>query len=141
MSAPEIPGDDGRDAGRGADADRAAQLDRLSAGDYVSLVTLRADGTEVPTAVWVVRDGDTLLVATDPESGKVKRIRANPRVRLAPCDVRGRESGERVDATATLLDDAGTHRTIDLVRQRFGLLGRFFTRGRSGIVGISLALD
>lgn len=120
---------------------RAAQLDRLSSGNYVSLVTFRADGTEVPTAVWIVRDGDALLVVTDPSSGKVRRIRANPRVRLAPCDVRGRESGERVDATATLLDEAGTQRAIDLVRRRFGMLGRFFTRGRTDIAGISLALD
>ena len=32
------------------------------------------------TAVWVARDGDALVVTTPEASGKVKRLRNNPRV-------------------------------------------------------------
>jgi len=34
----------------------------------------------VSTAVWVARDGDALVVTTPEASGKVKRLRNNPRV-------------------------------------------------------------
>jgi hypothetical protein len=67
---------------------------------YVSLATYRRDGREVRTAVWIAPggiapDGDgRLFVYTNAKSGKVKRIRANGRVRLAACDVRGKVSGE-----------------------------------------------
>lgn len=57
---------------------------------FVSLTTFRRTGDPVPTAVWAARDGDTLVVITSATSGKVKRIRRDPRVVLRPCDQRGR---------------------------------------------------
>ena len=74
------------------------EIDRLAAGQYVSLVTYRKDGTAVPTPVWVSRDGDKLLVWTQADSGKVKRIRNRGHVMVAPCDARGGLQGEPVDA-------------------------------------------
>jgi PPOX class probable F420-dependent enzyme len=35
--------------------------------------------------VWVSRDGDLLVVLTPVGSGKVKRLRRDPRVEIAPC--------------------------------------------------------
>ena len=49
----------------------------LAPGKYLSLTTFRADGTPVATPVWLVRDGDALLVMTDPASGKAKRLRSD----------------------------------------------------------------
>lgn len=119
-----------------------SDLERLAASTYVSLTTFRRDGTPVPTPVWIVRDGDALLVVTGPESGKVRRIRANPAVTLAPCDVRGRVKGDAVPGRATVLDAAGSERTTRLVRRRYGLLGWLFSRGDpSGRVGLAITLD
>jgi PPOX class probable F420-dependent enzyme len=61
---------------------------------YVSLATFRRDGREVRTAVWIAPGDGRLYVYTNVSSGKVKRIRANGRVRLAACDARGRVRGE-----------------------------------------------
>jgi PPOX class probable F420-dependent enzyme len=47
------------------------------------LVTVRADGTPVPTPVWFWWDGDTLLVYSQPDKPKQRHIAANPRVALA----------------------------------------------------------
>ena len=106
-------------------------LDDLGSGKYLLLTTLRRDGTPVGTPVWVVRDADALLVVTQADSGKVRRIRANPAVTVASCDARGRSSGPAVDAVAELLDDAGTARARSLIVGRYGLLGRLFMwRGR-----------
>jgi uncharacterized protein len=52
---------------------------------FVSLTTFRRSGEPVSTPVWVGRDGDRLVVLTPAGSGKVKRLRHDPRVELAPC--------------------------------------------------------
>ncbi|GAA4900777.1 hypothetical protein EV188_104373 [Actinomycetospora succinea] len=61
----------------------------LGDADFLSLTTYRRTGEPVPTAVWAARDGDSLVVITSATSGKVKRIRRDPRVLLRPCDQRG----------------------------------------------------
>lgn len=118
-------------------------LDLLARGKYLQLTTFRQDGTPVSTPVWLVRDGDSLLVITQAESGKAKRLRRSTRVRLAPCDARGRPTGPSVDGTAELLDDAGTAAAAALIARRYGLLGRLFMwRGRrSSQVGIRVRPD
>jgi PPOX class probable F420-dependent enzyme len=52
---------------------------------FVSLTTFRRSGAPVSTPVWVSRDGDLLVVLTPVGSGKVKRLRHDPRVEIAPC--------------------------------------------------------
>lgn len=75
--------------------------DRISAlakQRYISLTTYRRDGRAVATPVWFVLDGTRSLVWTDAASGKAKRIRANGRVAVAPCDARGRTKAEALPA-------------------------------------------
>jgi uncharacterized protein len=57
----------------------------------------------VTTPVWyVVRDGK-LYVRTGAGSGKVKRIRNDPHVQLAPATVRGKQLGLESEARARIL--------------------------------------
>ena len=57
----------------------------------------------VAAPVWFVwRDG-RLLVQTDAASGKVKRIRRNPQVRVAICTASGRLRGKQVPTRAEIL--------------------------------------
>ena len=80
--------------------DTAAALFR---GRYLSITSYKRDGCGVATPVWfVLRDG-RLLVETDAASGKVKRIRRNPRVRVAVCTAGGRLRGQQMPATAEIL--------------------------------------
>jgi len=121
----------------------------LAAGKYLSLTTFRRDGTPVATPVWLVRDGDALLVVTQADSGKAKRLRNDARVLLAPCDARGRLTGEQVEGTATLQDAADTARTAQLIEARYGLLGKLLMwrsrraarkPGAAGQVGIRVSV-
>jgi uncharacterized protein len=107
-------------------------LETLASGKYLSLTTFRRDGTPVATPVWLARRGDELLVYTSMSSGKAKRIRNSGRVLLAPCDMRGRVTGDAVEGTARLQDAAETVVTLGLIRRRYGLLGRlaFWREGR-----------
>jgi hypothetical protein len=73
---------------------------------YISLVTFRRSGTGVPTPVWFAVHGGRLVVFTEARAGKVKRLRNDPRVRFAPCDVRGRVRGESwQDGRARIVED------------------------------------
>ncbi|WFF02326.1 PPOX class F420-dependent oxidoreductase [Micromonospora sp. WMMD964] len=121
-------------------------LDRLSAEKYILLTTFRKDGRAVPTPVWAVRDGDALAVWTRADSGKVKRIRNNGEVTVAPCDVRGRPHGAEVSAHATLYGSGDIGRVRDLLKHKYRLIGRLsllgsrLRRGEGGTVGIRVTL-
>lgn len=70
---------------------------------YISLVTLRKTCVAVRTPVWFGEDGGKLYVMTRSDSGKYKRIRNNPQVRLAACTVRGKITGPEFGALARIL--------------------------------------
>ncbi|WP_405855383.1 PPOX class F420-dependent oxidoreductase [Streptomyces sp. NBC_01515] len=129
-----------------SDFDQA--LDRIGKGSHVSLTTFRRSGQAVPTPVGgLVQDG-TLYVLTPPETGKVKRIRNNPQVTIAPCNMRGTVPAEApaVRATARLLDPAETSRVQEMMRRRFfvyrlvHLLDRVLGRERR-LVAIAVTVD
>lgn len=88
-------------------------------GRYLSLTSYRRDGTPVATPVWfAVRDG-RLLVQTYARSGKVKRIRRDPVVRIAVCTATGKLRGEQVRAIAELLPDAETSDAERLIGRKY----------------------
>ncbi|GEA87143.1 PPOX class F420-dependent oxidoreductase [Cellulomonas cellasea] len=96
---------------------------------FVSLTTFRRTGEPVSTPVWVVRDGDELLVTTPDDSGKVKRLRHTPRVELRPCGRGGSvpDGAVPVPGDARLVtDDAEVERLSDLFAERYGLEYRAF---------------
>jgi hypothetical protein len=79
----------------------------------LSLATYRASGAEVATPVWFASVDSTVYVFTAGESGKVKRLRRSPRVRIAPCDARGNVHGAWRDATARLVTDPAAIRRAE----------------------------
>jgi uncharacterized protein len=102
--------------------------DRLAAladERYISLTTFKRDGTTASTPVWVVSDDcHRLLVWTGAGTWKVKRIRGNPHVRVAPSDARGKVRGEAVDGTARLLGQEADAFVEPLLRAKYGLVKR-----------------
>jgi uncharacterized protein len=70
---------------------------------YISLATFRKNGSPVYTPVWFGERDDKLYVMTRSDSGKYKRIRNNPKVRIAPCTMRGKITGPESEATARIL--------------------------------------
>jgi uncharacterized protein len=91
--------------------------------EFVQLTTFRRSGAPVHTPVWVVPDGDDLLVTTPSGSGKVKRLRQDSRVELRPCSRRGRvEPGApRVSAVAALDPHPAAHeREADRFDVKYG---------------------
>lgn len=73
---------------------------------YISLVTYRRNGLGVKTPVWFAEQDDKLCVMTRSDSGKYKRIRTNPQVKLAPCTMSGKITGPEFAGTARVLPAA-----------------------------------
>ncbi|WP_327090091.1 PPOX class F420-dependent oxidoreductase [Nonomuraea sp. NBC_01738] len=114
----------------------------LGASQYISVTTYRRDGTPVATPVWCAQDGDAVVFWTVTGSGKVKRIRNNPEVTLAPCDLRGNLLGDAVKGRAEILSAEETARARGLLRRKYGfigwvtLLGSRLRRGADGTIGV-----
>ena len=75
---------------------------------YLAITTFRRDGTEAPTPVWFVSDDlhRHVYVATGADTWKVRHIRLNPHVRVAPCTATGKPTAEPIDGTARIVEDA-----------------------------------
>lgn len=100
----------------------------LAAEPFVALTTYRRSGEGVPSPVWVAAAGDALAVTTMDGSGKVERLRHDPRVTLRPCDRRGRVDPDAptVEARAEVVEDpARVAELTDRVREAYGLQFRF----------------
>lgn len=111
----------------------AAPLD-LHLARYVSLATYRRNGDEVRTPVWLAEEGGRCYVFSAGQAGKVKRINANSRARLAACDVCGKVLGPWVDANARIVHDPEViGRGYAALRRKYGwqmrLLDFFSTLG------------
>lgn len=114
---------------------------------YISLETFRKDGSGVQTPVWAAALDGRLLVVTDGTSFKVKRLRANPKLRAAACDVRGKMRGDWHEGSARILEDgAEKERAEKTLRAKYGwqyAMLNFFSRlsgriGRRAYLEISL---
>ena len=98
----------------------------VSNARYVLLTTFTKDGRPKSTPIWVAPDGDRLLVITEADSWKVKRIRNTPRVTLAVCDMRGTPKSEAVEATAAILEKSETENVYRAIGNRYGIIGKLF---------------
>lgn len=121
----------------------------LARSQYLLLTTFTKDGRPKPTPIWTAPDdtgGDRLLVITQENSWKVKRIRNTPRVTMATCTMRGRPTSEAVEGVAAVLDKSETGRVYDAIGKRHGIIGaifNFFSKRPGGMennIGLELRM-
>ena len=94
---------------------------------YLNLESFKKSGQGVKTPVWFAEDPAAPLDSNDAKlfvytigvSGKVKRIRNNPRVKIAPCDMRGKVLGPWVDARAEIVTAAEADYGTRLLRKKY----------------------
>jgi PPOX class probable F420-dependent enzyme len=89
--------------------------------NYVSLATFRKNGVAVPTPVWFAEMDGKLYVMTRSDSGKFKRIRNNPQVRIAPSTIRGKITGPEFPAQARILPPADWEMPRKAIRAKYWL--------------------
>jgi uncharacterized protein len=94
---------------------------------YLNLETFKKNGEGVKTPVWFAEDPSVnldsseakLYVYTIGVSGKVKRIRNNNRVRVAPCNARGGLLGQWADARAENVTGTEADRGMQLLNKKY----------------------
>lgn len=105
---------------------RAETFPTLQGHDFMNLTTYRKNGAAVVTPVWFAQVGATLYVVTQDGSGKVKRLRANPVVQLAPATRRGEPLGQPVPAVGRILGAAEAAQASQALDKKYGWQKRLF---------------
>ena len=88
---------------------------------YIALETFKRNGQGVKTAVWFIEDGGRLYIWTPATTGKARRIRNSPRVRVMPSSASGKPKGEWVEAKAHILNPPDNTHPAELIRKKYGL--------------------
>ncbi len=86
------------------------------------LTTFRRDGTPVGTPINPVVAGDHIYFRTWNTTGKLKRIRNNPLVTLAPSTLGGRPTGDAILARARILEGAEARHAARLLSGKFPII-------------------
>lgn len=102
------------------------QLAALRGHQYINLTTFRKSGEGVGTPVWFAVEDGKLYVGTPADSGKVKRIRNNPKVQLAPCTASGRALGPSIEARARILPADEEAAANHALNRKYGVRRRVF---------------
>jgi PPOX class probable F420-dependent enzyme len=100
-------------------------IDQIGAAKTILLTTYRRNGTPVGTAVHVVRDGDRLFMRTYDPSGKIKRLRHNPEVDIAPSTIAGQPTGPSFHAHAVFLEGEDAQRARQALSRKYPIAHRF----------------
>jgi PPOX class probable F420-dependent enzyme len=99
---------------------------------YVSLATFRRNGREVRTPVWLAECDARYYLFSEGKAGKVKRVRANGRARMAACTLRGQVKSDWLEAKARIVkEDDVVERAYLALRGKYGWsmkLGDFFSK-------------
>ena len=111
---------------------------------YINLETYKKNGKVVNTPVWFVIEDKKFFVITRSGTGKVKRLRHNPNVRISPCDFRGKLKGNWVNGTASFQDSLEYERIMNLRNKKYGFqskLASLFTVGKGKYILISIKIN
>ncbi len=111
-----------------AEVARSGSIEELRAAKRTLLVTFRRDGRSVPTPVWAVYYGGALYVRSERASGKLKRLRNDARVLLAPCTARGKPLGAPLEAHGFVVSRAQEPAAERALVERYGFARECFER-------------
>jgi PPOX class probable F420-dependent enzyme len=119
---------------------------RFTDEKYICIESYRKTGDLVRTPVWFVEENGELLVRTDSDTGKMKRIHNNPHVRVATCNIRGNVKGEWVGGEARKIDSESSERVFSLLKKKYGMMYRLvrfterFSRSKAKPVGLAIRM-
>ncbi len=113
------------------------KLATLSGHKYINLETYKKSGQAVRTPVWFVISDEQIFVLTSQNTGKIKRIRNNPAIKIMPCGIRGDSKGEWVEGLARIATESEMQNIIKLRYKKYGfrakIIGLFKKDNLAGI--------
>jgi len=121
----------------------SVDISQFDKTNYINLETYRKNGISVITPVWFVIEGKNFFVITKSSTGKIKRLRNNPNIRISPCDFRGKVKGKWLNGLATIKTPDEYPQIINLRNKKYGFrtkLVSLFTRGKGNLIIICIEL-
>ncbi len=113
----------------------------LAGEKYINLETYRKNGQGVRTPVWFVErnndESSVLYVRTSDDTGKYKRVRNNPSVQIAPCDIRGSVKGKWIKGEARIAGEEEKIKVFKMLEKKYGIMykmTRMFLSGKNYVV-------
>jgi PPOX class probable F420-dependent enzyme len=119
----------------------AGRLEELTKHKYINLETYKKSGQPVRTPVWFIVDSELVYVVTSTDTGKAKRLRNNPSVRIVPSGYNGEPKGEWIYGKARFAEGSEAERAIQLRKKKYGLQARLtgMFREASAVIAIELS--
>ena len=106
---------------------------------YISLITFRKNGDPVKTPVWFAEKDGNLYVKTRNDSGKYKRIRNNPQVKVASCTMSGKITGPEFAGSARVLSPAQWPEAQKALHQKYWLARLPFWSKKNEVLEIAVS--
>ena len=111
---------------------------------YLCLETYRKNKLAVSTPVWFVIHDGKIHIITREETGKIKRLRNNKKVRIALCNFKGKVTGDWVEGEANFSSPEESKIALNLRSEKYGFMekiARFASRNKGALVVFSIKLD
>ena len=107
----------------------------------ISLETYRKNNQPVKTPVWFVVKDNLIYVVTRSQTGKVKRLQNNLKVKFATCTARGKITGKWFSGVVEILSEDETKEISELRDKKYGFMAKiakFFSKTKGELYGFSI---
>ena len=119
-------------------------LEQIKSEKYISLETYRKNNVPVRTPVWFVIKDNSIIVITREQTGKIKRLRNNQKVKIATCSIKGKTSMSMMPGTAKILTEKETAKAVKLRDGKYGFfskVAKILTRNKGNLIAISIKMN
>ncbi|QMU53597.1 MAG: PPOX class F420-dependent oxidoreductase [Nitrosopumilus sp.] len=118
--------------------------DQIKSQKYIPLETYRKNNEAVRMPIWFVIKNGLILIITRDQTGKIKRLRNNQKVKIATCSIRGKTSMSMMPGTAQILTDEETAEAVKIRDKKCGFfskVAKILTKGNGNIVAVSVKMN
>jgi len=100
---------------------RGDKMSQFTESKYKNIETYKKNGSGVRTPVWFIIHQGLIYFRTDKKSGKVKRLKNNPHVKIAPCDIRGNVKNEWLDRKVHFANSEESAIVYAMIGKKYGV--------------------
>ncbi len=119
-------------------------LNEIESKKYISLETYKKNNQAVRTPVWFVVKNDLVYVVTRDETGKIKRLRNNQKIKIATCNIKGKVTGQFTEGVAKILSATESREVIIWRDKKYGIfskIAKFLSQNKGQLIAISITID
>ena len=121
-----------------------SEIQNLHSKKYIVLETYKKTNQPVKTPVWFVIHNELIYVITRDKTGKVKRLKNNQSVKIAPCTFFGKPTGNWILGNAKFVTGEEFKIALELREKKYGFvdkIARFVSRNKGNLVVFSIKLN